>query len=160
MRLWNLHPRYLDARGLVALWREALLAQAVLCGDTRGYRNHPQLLRFREHGNPGAAIARYLSVIHAESAGRGYRFDAGRVRSNDDAAPIAVARGQVQYEWEHLLAKLATRDPERHRKWTHLKRPRTHPLFRVVPGGVAAWERPGHDGRGGGGVWHGAASVR
>ncbi|HEU5178767.1 MAG TPA: pyrimidine dimer DNA glycosylase/endonuclease V, partial [Burkholderiales bacterium] len=32
MRLWSLHPKYLDARGLVALWREALLAQAVLRG--------------------------------------------------------------------------------------------------------------------------------
>ena len=27
MRLWTLHPKYLDAAGLVALWREALLAQ-------------------------------------------------------------------------------------------------------------------------------------
>jgi hypothetical protein len=29
-RIWSLHPKYLDARGLVALWREGLLAQAVL----------------------------------------------------------------------------------------------------------------------------------
>jgi hypothetical protein len=36
MRLWTLHPKYLDARGLVALWREALLAQKVLRGATRG----------------------------------------------------------------------------------------------------------------------------
>jgi hypothetical protein len=32
MRLWSLHPEYLDANGLVALWREALLAQAFLQG--------------------------------------------------------------------------------------------------------------------------------
>lgn len=31
-----MHPRYLDAKGLVALWREALLVQAVLRGETRG----------------------------------------------------------------------------------------------------------------------------
>ena len=36
MRLWSLHPRYLDAKGLVALWREGLLAQAVLKGQTKG----------------------------------------------------------------------------------------------------------------------------
>ena len=41
MRLWTLHPQYLDPRGLVALWREALLAQKVLLGRTRGYRAHP-----------------------------------------------------------------------------------------------------------------------
>ena len=52
MRLWTLHPRYLDARGLVALWREALLAQKVLRGKTRGYRAHPQLQRFREQADP------------------------------------------------------------------------------------------------------------
>ncbi len=34
MRLWTLHPKYLDPRGLVALWREALFAQAVLRGWT------------------------------------------------------------------------------------------------------------------------------
>ena len=37
MRLWSLHPRCLDAKGLVALWREGLLAQEVLRGKTRDY---------------------------------------------------------------------------------------------------------------------------
>ncbi|HKX52383.1 MAG TPA: pyrimidine dimer DNA glycosylase/endonuclease V [Nitrosospira sp.] len=37
MRLWTLHPRYLDTKGLVAAWREALLAQKVLSGLTSGY---------------------------------------------------------------------------------------------------------------------------
>lgn len=37
MRLWSIHPRYLDTKGLVALWRETLLlAQAVLFGNTKG----------------------------------------------------------------------------------------------------------------------------
>ncbi|MGP9584395.1 pyrimidine dimer DNA glycosylase/endonuclease V, partial [Micrococcaceae sp. AOP34-BR2-30] len=30
MRLWSLHPEVLDRQGLIAGWREALLAQAVL----------------------------------------------------------------------------------------------------------------------------------
>ena len=32
MRLWSLSPRYLDVKGLVAVWREGLLADAVLLG--------------------------------------------------------------------------------------------------------------------------------
>ena len=39
-------------QGLVALWREALLARAVLRGKTRGYRHHPQLHRFRASATP------------------------------------------------------------------------------------------------------------
>jgi hypothetical protein len=52
MRLWSVHPRYLDRQGLTAAWREALLAQKVLTGTTRGYRNHPQLVRFTPPGWP------------------------------------------------------------------------------------------------------------
>ena len=51
MRIWSLHPRYLDAKGLVAVWRETLLAKHVLEGKTKGYKNHPQLNRFREVKN-------------------------------------------------------------------------------------------------------------
>jgi hypothetical protein len=58
MRLWSLHPCYLDRQGLLALWREALLAQKMLQGQTRGYRFHPQLERFRAQSDPSAAIAR------------------------------------------------------------------------------------------------------
>ena len=72
MRLWTVHPSYLDARGLVALWREALLAQKVLLGKTKGYKAHPQLARFREAGDPVAVIASYLAAVHQEAAARGY----------------------------------------------------------------------------------------
>lgn len=60
MRLWTVHPRYLGAKGLVAAWREALLAQKVLAGRTRGYRAHPQLRRFQAHPWPPGAIAAFL----------------------------------------------------------------------------------------------------
>ena len=63
MRLWTLHPKYLDAQGLVALWREGLLARAVLRGMTKGYRHHPQLQRFRAHASPRAAINLYLEGV-------------------------------------------------------------------------------------------------
>jgi hypothetical protein len=141
MRLWTLHPKYLDARGLVALWREALLAQAVLRGRTRGYLHHPQLRRFRVHPSPIGAIAEYLRHLHHEAAGRGYRFAAGKISRARGRGPVSVTRGQLQHEWDHLLGKLETRDPSRLVRLEAVKRPRPHPLFRVVPGGVEEWEK-------------------
>ena len=120
MRLWTLHPRYLDARGLVALWREALLAQKMLVGATTGYRHRPQLERFRLTPAPAAAIDAYLMVLAVEAANRGYRFNRGKI-----GAPrfpwegrIAAPRGQLEYEWAHLLEKLERRAPDRYRAAT------------------------------------------
>ena len=142
MRLWSLHPRYLDAKGLVALWREGLLAQAVLKGATTGYRNHPQLQRFRVQPSPILAIAAYLRAVHAEAVARDYRFDAGRIASGGTAPLIDVPQGQIDFEWRHLTAKLEARAPA----WrAALGTPRSlapHPLFRTIPGGIAEWERP------------------
>ncbi|MBU1235425.1 MAG: pyrimidine dimer DNA glycosylase/endonuclease V [Gammaproteobacteria bacterium] len=140
MRIWTLHPKYLDARGLVALWREALLAQAVLSGQTRGYTKHPQLIRFKAAPDPAAAIASYLEVVHAEATQRGYRFDAGKIAPRRHEDRIATPRGQLDYEWEHLKAKLRVRAPEVLERLKGIERPTPHPLFRIVPGGVAEWE--------------------
>jgi len=141
MRLWTLHPQYLDPRGLVALWREALLAQKVLLGRTRGYRAHPQLTRFRARPDPVAAIAAYLIGIHAEAAARGYRFDASRIGPPGAVQKIVETAGQLRYEWEHLQAKLAVRDPARHALLRRVRSPEPHPLFTIVPGPVRDWER-------------------
>lgn len=141
MRLWSIHPRYLDPQGLVALWREALLAKAVLGGRTKGYRHHPQLERFRAHASPCSAINVYLAAVHAEATLRGYSFDRckiGRVRKID---PIRVTTGQVAYEWRHLMMKLARRSRKLHRKWQGVARPRSHPIFRLVRGPAESWER-------------------
>lgn len=141
MRLWSLHPRYLDARGLVALWREALLAQAVLRGRTRGYRHHPQLARFRAQASPRGAIAEFLRAVHAEAERRGYRFAAAKIGPARARGTIRVTRGQLAHEWTHLRSKLAVRDPERMARFAGVGRPRAHPMFRVVPGGVEVWEK-------------------
>jgi len=141
VRLWSLHPRYLDPQGLVALWREALLARAVLRGQTRGYRHHPQLARFQAHPSPRAAISAYLDEVHREATRRGYAFDASKVGPVRAVAPIPVTRGQVEYEWEHLQAKLARRSPAHHAQWRALKSPQCHPLLRRRAGSVEPWER-------------------
>jgi hypothetical protein len=140
VRLWTLHPGYLDAKGLVALWREPLLAQRVLQGATRGYRQHPQLQRFRQSAEPMAAIGRFLAGVHGEAARRGYAFDASLIVAPELAIEIEATEGQLLFERRHLEEKLARRDPPR------LGRLRAgalepHPLFRVVPGDRAPWER-------------------
>lgn len=106
MRLWSIHPSHLDPRGLVALWRESLLAQAVLRQATKGYRNHSQLARFREQCSPAPLIAEYLRTVHAESVEPGYRFDATRIAPDGTAGQIDVPQGQIDFEWRHLTKKL------------------------------------------------------
>jgi hypothetical protein len=142
MRLWTIHPHYLDPQGLLAVWREGLLAQRVLSGGTRGYRSHPQLVRFRAEPDPLAAIGAYLLGVHVEATRRGYRFDESKIVARPDSAPrIRAADGQLLYEWQHLLAKLSLRSPERFAAQRFISRPDAHPLFDLVPGPVASWER-------------------
>jgi hypothetical protein len=148
MRLWSVHPCYLDPQGLVALWREALLARAVLRGGTRGYLHHPQLDRFRWHRCPRSAISTYLSAIRAEAARRGYSFDAAKVGTARTSTRIAVTEGQIAFEWEHLLRKLSRRNPARYRQWRGLRIPKCHPLMRRHGGPVEPWERGQADPRG------------
>jgi hypothetical protein len=142
MRLWSLHPRYLDAKGIVALWREALLAQHVFLDKTKGYRNHPQLERFREHPQPVAAIGAYLRAVTAEAESRGYNFDSSKIIMPEARPPlITVTEGQVEYEWQHLLRKLEVRDPDRLENLRHLTAAELHPLFCLIPGEIARWEK-------------------
>ncbi len=140
MRLWSLHPQYLDAKGLVALWREGLLAQAVLAGQTRGYRNHPQLARFLQSSSPGEYLAAYLRLVHAEAVRRGYRFDESKIARGGAVEPLSVTRGQLGYEWAHLAEKLKRRAPSWLARFEAVDEPQPHPIFRVVAGAVAEWE--------------------
>jgi hypothetical protein len=142
MRLWTLHPRYLDTKGLVAAWREALLAQKVLSGATRGYRHHPQLLRFREAADPRSAISAFLRELADEARRRGYKFDSGKIAGISTSLKIIETRGQLDYEWTHLKRKLKARAPAVAREFRSIAVPEPHPLFRIVPGKVREWERP------------------
>jgi hypothetical protein len=140
-----LHPKYLDPKGLVALWREGLLAQAVLAGRTRGYNRHPQLIRFLQSVAPESYIGAYLGWVHAEAVRRGYDFDEGKIDQVGVVEQLPVTRGQLEYEWRHLTTKLSTRAPTLLGELAAVKQPKPHPLFRVVAGGIAPWEvsRPG-----------------
>lgn len=140
MRLWSIHPQYLDAKGLVALWREGLLAKAVLSRKTRGYQAHPQLARFREHAAPLHAINDYLAAVLHEAQSRGYKFDAHKLKPVTAVARIPVTSGQLRYEWSHLLRKLKTRAPEQANLLFAVESPEPHPLFFPVEGPIAPWE--------------------
>jgi len=142
MRLWSLHPSYLDPKGLVALWREALLTQKVLAGKTRGYKNHPQLQRFKEHPDPQAAIAVYLKKVFEEAKARGYLFDECKIGASPSRIRlIKVPQGQVVFEMKHLCQKLKQRDFQRYKVNSPIKRIKLHPLFESIKGGIAEWEK-------------------
>jgi Pyrimidine dimer DNA glycosylase len=141
MRIWSLHPKYLDSKGLVALWREALLAKKVLEGKTKGYKNHPQLIRFKQTKNPLSAIHKYLEQIANEAESRGYHFDSTKIWKNKKSGKIKVTAGQVKYEFRHLLNKLKGRDPERYELSKNIQQIQVHPLFSKRKGGIEKWER-------------------
>jgi len=141
MRLWTVHPRFLDPKGLVAAWREALLAQKVLAGATKGYRHHPQLTRFQAQPNPLAAIATFLAGLADEAQSRGYSFDATKISRRKFPGQIPETSGQLFNEWCHLKTKLRVRPPKLARGFRGIISPEPHPLFRIVPGDVKDWER-------------------
>src|SRR5574337_1411964 len=139
MRLWSVHPRYLDTKGLVALWREALLAKHVLEGKTTGYRNHPQLDRFKKSTSPVNAINFYLSEVYNEACARGYSFDRKKI-GKFRKVKMSVTSGQVEYERQHLLAKLKSRAPVDFHKLEKLKSFSVHPVFKIRRGEIEPWE--------------------
>lgn len=141
MRLWSLHPQYLDSKGLVSVWREGLLAKAVLEGKTRGYTNHPQLIRFRNYNDPGNAINMYLWYILQESKLRGYHFDESKVKRPQHSICIYVTDDQIYYEVKHILKKLKVRSQTHYHKLFPLSDITPHPIFTVIPGQIEDWER-------------------
>jgi hypothetical protein len=141
MRLWSIHPKYLDSKGLVAVWREGLLAQKVLAGKTKGYRNHPQLERFKKQKNPIASIGYYLYWIYRESSFRYYNFDRDKILILKRVPEIKVTSGQIKFEIELLKKKTKTRNLECYERLACSKNIDSHPLFKIVPGGIEKWER-------------------
>lgn len=140
MRLWSIHPKYLDTKGLIALWRETLLAKKVLQNRTKGYKNHPQLIRFKKLRSPLVAINIYLEYIYRESISRGFNFNKTKINFEKEEMIIPVNSGQIRYEFEHLKKKIRIRDLERYKLIKDIKEPELHPIFEEVPGNIENWE--------------------
>ena len=143
MRLWTINFKYLDARGLVALWREALLAKNVLAGLTKGYKNHPQLDRFYAHKNALEAINAYLAEVYAQACARGYKFDAAKAGEFDERnlVKIAVSSGQIEYEFAFLQKKLKSRDINAYERNLSVKNIEIASIFKEIEDGIEPWEK-------------------
>jgi hypothetical protein len=144
MRLWTLHPKYLDRQGLLAVWREGLLAQAVLQGNTKGYKNHPQLERFKSHLNPLGAIGYYLREVYTEAKRRGYKFNAAKIGTHEVPQAIRTTSGQLEFESKHLRSKLETRSQIDFKSLAGVKKLDPHPLFHIIKGDIEDWEKGIH----------------
>ncbi len=140
MRIWSIHPKYLDAKGLVALWRETLLAKNVLEGKTKGYTNHPQLNRFKKLELPLDGIHHYLMEVHQEATRRNYNFNPDKFNSNFKLTTIDVTSGQVEYERIHLLNKLKVRDIQKYERFKNIISFDIHPMFNIIEGDIEEWE--------------------
>jgi hypothetical protein len=142
MRIWSVRPKYLDGKGLVALWRETLLAKNVLENKTKGYKNHPQLIRFKETSDPLSFINKYLEEIYNESQRRNYSFDKTKVRQNlKPISTVFVTNGQMEFEIQHLKRKLKLRDPQKLKEIKLVKKFEPHPLFTIIEGEIESWEK-------------------
>ena len=141
MRLWSIHPGYLDTKALVACWREGLLARKVLQGTTIGYRNHPQLDRFKEQVDSLEMIDTYLLAIFEEATTRGYKFKREKIASRISDHKIKITDGQLRYEFSHLKEKLKKRDRDKYDELTNIRNPEPHPMFHVISGEPEKWER-------------------
>jgi hypothetical protein len=141
MRLWSLHPKYLDRIGLIACWREGLLAKAVLEGKTKGYTHHPQLIRFQTSSHPLHTINQYLTVLYEEGKHRGFQFDHTKIKQMNINERLPITSGQIAFEWKHLLQKLRRRSPEQYHTIHSTQHVLCHPLFYMTRGPKASWEK-------------------
>lgn len=170
MRLYNIHPKYLDQKGLCGLWAESLLAQSVLLkGEfsehpqtphTRlrrtPYWNHPALNRFK--GDKAIyLIGNYLHGVAEEGIKRGYKFDINKIEIHIPYVHqlLTVTKGQLVFEISHLLKKLKQRDRKKYIEiskeiewreganylYYNESKIQAHSLFKIIEGGKEQWER-------------------
>lgn len=117
------------------------MAKKVLEGKTKANQNHPQLLRFKKYQNPLVAINAYLYQIYQEAKRRGYNFNPEKMEMVALKKIMPVPKGQVDFEFSHLLNKLKRRDRKKYKELRKVTRIAVNPIFRVEKGGMADWEK-------------------
>lgn len=157
MRLWSIHPEYLDRAGLLGLWREALLAQQVLHGLSEGYKNHSHMQRFYALPKEDAMqhMSDYLFYIWQEGKLRGYKLNVNNIKDPRNDEPhimvvpdtlFTVTSGQLALEYQILRMKVKERDPRHferlqnfptHKMWV----PKPNPVFTLIHGKKEFWEK-------------------
>ncbi len=144
MRLWSLHPSYLDIQELFSTWKEGLLAFSVINNPETQLHNHPQLIRFKISGDPIGTLGFYLNEIFLEAKNRGFNFEGSKIESINTSISISVTLGQLDYEAMNLLNTLQERDKTKFSDLNSIfkqKDVKTHPLFYIISGPVEKWEK-------------------
>ena len=70
MRVWDIHPGYLNGKSLLAEHRELHGVVSILGRGKQGYSNHPETKRWKQRG---WALRQRHRLLAAEMAFRGYR---------------------------------------------------------------------------------------
>jgi hypothetical protein len=157
VRLWSIHPEYLDRMGLLGLWREALLAQQVLHGETENYKNHSHMQRFYALPKEDAMqyMSDYLFFVWQEGKLRGYKLNVNHIKDPRNGGSLSgsprklftVSSGQLALEYQILCMRTRNRDHKHflgledkypsHRMWV----PKPNPVFTLIHGRKEEWEK-------------------
>lgn len=138
MRIWSIHPKYLDTKRLTAQWREALLCKNVIEGKTKGYVNHPQFIRIKNHNKPIEFINAYLLTIWEEANKRLFKYDKSKIDMDKAILfknKMEVSDKQLEYEYYHMMLKSG--------KIEHIliNEIESNPLFNIIEGDIMIYER-------------------
>jgi hypothetical protein len=107
-----------------------------------GWKNHPQLDRFKYHPKPMEAVGFYLKELHIESQRRGYNYNYSKILyPNSQVETITITMGQIDYEFKILQDRLKKRTPLKYDENLGVTKPEAHPLFKVIPGLPEKWEK-------------------
>lgn len=109
MRIWSFHPQHLNSQYMVQIWRESLLAmKALTTKNKRGYYMHPQLNRFKNHGEDALQVlSDYMWEIWKEADRREFHFDQSKLMPESKCPElIKVNQGQILYEWSWYCKKV------------------------------------------------------
>jgi hypothetical protein len=148
-----LHPSYLDSKGLLACWREALLAKKVLQNKTNAYKHHPQLIRFKQQSDKINCIKSYLYELYKEAKCRNYNFDFDKICNRNNAnffkTNMTITDKQLEYEMKHLQKKLMKRDLKQYTanlynvydKNMNPENLNANQIFKVIEGEIEDWEK-------------------
>jgi len=154
MRLWSFHPKYLDDQTLYLTWKKGMIAVRALTGNLAGYErtyaNHGQLVRFRQQPDPVQAISDYMHALVDEAQRRGYTypryFKRKALPKSPNGTRMTVTAGQMECEvWRYANDILGRRRGmiQHYVRFFGIPEPDPHPIFTLVRGPVAEWERFG-----------------
>jgi hypothetical protein len=141
MRIWSIHPKYLDSKELLNLWNETIQAKNEFLTKFSGHFSNKQLERFLDLKNPLEAINSYMSSIYREAVKRDFSVDDSFMDWDfDDSIQIPVTAGQISHEISKLKSRLRERDEKKLQKLNGRTFLELHPIFYSVPGTIEEWE--------------------